>query len=131
MKGLAFLALSLAFLAIGTIMIAPLAQFIYEEASDPKTFFVDSSHSPYNQTHVELILTARYNGSVSLSDLKLHVAIGEMTSEIYEKTMSKGQTFNLKMFVPTTEEQNIPNMHIKMTFSVAGIYPVEISVTRA
>ncbi len=131
MRGFVFVALSLAFLGIGTILVAPMAQFIYEEYSNPRTFYIDSGYTQHNSTHVELSFTIGYNGTVPLDDFDAKIWFGENVAEAKTATLTRGQTIVSKMLLPTAEAESLSTVKARVKFVLAGIYPIEILVTQS
>jgi phage portal protein BeeE len=127
-KGLAFLALSLVFLALGAMLISPIAQFVYEESINPKIFVINTSVSTYNKTHVKLIYVAEYNGTIPLEEFHLKVTVKEFSSELSENVIKKGDKFSANIFIPTTEAQDVLYIRAEIRFVLAGLYPIKITV---
>ncbi|MGQ9781581.1 MAG: hypothetical protein ACUVQ8_04925 [Nitrososphaeria archaeon] len=130
MRGFIFVALTLAFFGLGTILVAPITQFVYEEYSNPRTFYIDSGYSQYNQTHIQLAFTIGYNGTIPLNNLDVKISFGERTAEAQTSTFTKGQKVISKMLLPAAEAQSRLAFKAKVKFILAGIYPIEILVTQ-
>lgn len=131
MNGQAYIALSLAFIALGSILVAPLAQFIYEESVNPQTFILLPSYKPYNSTHIELTFIISYNGSVPLNDINIYVTLGKNILQTYKDMLIKGDSVHLKTYVSIVDVEKITLLEATIKFTIAQLYPVEVKVVRA
>ncbi|MBC7090641.1 MAG: hypothetical protein H5T50_01820 [Nitrososphaeria archaeon] len=131
MNGQAYIALSLAFIALGSIIIAPLAQFVYEESLNPQTFVLIPSYEQYNSTHVEVTFIISYNGSVPLNDVSLSITLGQKTIQSYKERLQKGDSANIKAYISVKDVEKITSFEAKIRFTIAELYPIEVKVVRA
>ncbi|MEM3826952.1 MAG: hypothetical protein QXZ08_05260 [Nitrososphaeria archaeon] len=94
MNGQATIALSLAFIALGTIIVAPLAQFVYEESMNPKTFLLIPTYEQYNSTHIEMEFNIIYNGTVTLNNVQANITVGEIKIFAFKDRLEKAHLFS-------------------------------------
>jgi hypothetical protein len=129
-NGQAYIALGLAFIALGAILVAPLAQFIYEESINPKTFLLTSNVNPYNSTHVEIMLTISYNGTVPLNDVKANISLGGKILQAYREKMKMGDSLSIRILYPIKDVEKISALEADIKFTISQLYPVEVKVVR-
>jgi len=130
-SGQAYIALSLAFIALGAILVSPLAQFVYEEIVNPQTFLLTTELNPYNSTHVEAVFKISYNGSVPLNDVEASVSLGEKSLQAEREIMRRGDSLTIRVLYPLKDAGKITVPEAKIKFTVSQLYPVEVKVTRA
>lgn len=131
MNGQAYIALSLAFVALGSILVAPLAQFIYEESVNPQTFILIPSYKQYNSTHVEVTFIISYNGSVPLNDVSANITLGKKIVYAYKERLQKGDSVNVKTYISVSDVEKISSLEAKIRFTIAQLYPIEVKAVRA
>lgn len=130
MNGQAYIALSLAFIALGTIVIAPLAQFIYEESVNPQTFMLIPSYKQYNSTHIEIEFKILYNGTVTLNNINVNIRLGEKYLTTSKERLEKGQSFTAKEYIPIKDVEKFNRLEATVKFTISQLYPVEVKVVR-
>ncbi|MCX8188700.1 MAG: hypothetical protein N3F64_03245 [Nitrososphaeria archaeon] len=131
MNGQATIALTLVFLALGTIIVAPLAQFVYEESLNPQTFLLIPSYKQYNSTHIEMEFNIIYNGTVALNNVQANITVGEKYISISKQKLEKGQSFAAKTYISIKDVEKFKGLEATIKFTIAQLYPVEIKVVRA
>lgn len=128
MNGQAYIALLLAFIALGTIIIAPLAQFIYEESVNPQTFMLIHHHRQYNSTHIEIEFKILYNGTVTLNNINVNIRLGEKYLTASKERLEKGQSFTAKEYIPIKYVEKFNRLETTVKFIISQLYPVEVKV---
>ncbi|MGB9727061.1 MAG: hypothetical protein ACPLZF_01515 [Nitrososphaeria archaeon] len=131
MNGQAYIALSLAFVALGAILVAPLAQFVYEESVNPQTFLLIPSYRQHNSTHVEATFMISYNGSVPLNDVSANITLGKKIVYVYRERLQKGDSVNVKTYISVSDVEKISSLEAKIRFTIAQLYPIEVKAVRA
>ncbi len=105
---------------------APLAFFITDLIQNPGAFRVELSVKPLNETHALLTVTVAYNGSVELQD----VTVGIQDINLALGDLSAGAIVSKSAIVSTSELLNLGN-EVRISFSIMGLYPIELSIRRA
>ncbi|MEM1985564.1 MAG: hypothetical protein QXG36_03610 [Nitrososphaeria archaeon] len=130
MNGQATIALSLAFIALGTIIVAPLAQFVYEESMNPKTFLLIPTYEQYNSTHIKMEFNIIYNGTVTLNNVQANITVGEIKIFAFKDRLEKGQSFTTKAYISIKDVEKFRKLEAAIRFTIAQLYPVEVKVVR-
>ncbi len=130
MNGQAQIALTLAFIALGTIIVAPLAQFMYEESLNPQTFLLIPSYNQHNNTHIEIEFKILYKGTVALNNIQVNITLGEKNIYMSKERLEKEQNFTAKAYIPIKEVEKFTRLEATIKFTIEQLYPVEVKVVR-
>ena len=121
---IAKLALSTAALGIAVLMLLPLLVFLLDSARNPELLryeFKESEDPP------QLTLLITYEGRVFLSDFNIRIVMSDgssISTAIPRLEGGSSHTINL----PLSAEQPISPVEIKVSFRIAGLYPLEVDV---
>jgi len=105
---------------------APIAFFVADLIQNPELLKVRMAAIQVNESAVRLVVTVYYNGSVELKDVKL-VVLG---STLYFGDLAKGANVSTSIVVPISKLQEVREELI-ISFSVVGLYPVELRIRGA
>jgi hypothetical protein len=121
---IAKLALSAATLGISVLMLLPLLVFLLDSARNPELLryeFKKSEDSP------RLTLLITYEGRVFLSDFNIRIVMSDGSSINTAIPRLEGGSSHA-IDLPLSAEQSISPVEIKVSFRIAGLYPLEVDV---
>ncbi len=114
----------LAFLILSGL-VAPAIVFVYELTSKPDLMDLKASHEQLNETHVKVIFSITYRGSVPLNDVRLEV----LNSTLYFGDLSENTTLTKHVILNVSSVPEYPEVLISL--KIAGIYRLELRVRGA
>lgn len=105
--------------------IAPAATFMQEIMSRPDLIGLTVTQETLNNSAVVLVFSMTYRGSVPLKDVRLEV----LNETLYFGDLRKDSTVSRRLL---TEVSRLAGLsEFKVSFSVAGIYGVELRIRGA
>ncbi len=102
---------------------APMVFFVADLVRHPGALRVEMVAARFNESHVKLVVTVYYNGSVELKDVKLTV----LERDIYFGDLIKGSEVSKVITLPISALKEI-GKEMSVSFSVVGLYPVELKI---
>jgi hypothetical protein len=121
---IAKLALSAAALGIAVLMLIPLLVFLLDSARNPELLryeFEEREDPP------RLTLLITYEGRVFLSDFNIRIVMSDGSSINTAIPRLEGGSSHA-IDLPLSTEQFISPVEIKVSFRIAGLYPLEVDV---
>ena len=100
---------------------APMVFFVADLVRYPDALRIEMTASYLNESHAKLIITLRYNGSVELRDVRLTV----LKKELCFGDLTKGSEVSRAAVLPASMLQEV-GREVSISFSVVGLYPVEL-----
>lgn len=105
--------------------IAPAAAFTHEMMSKPDLIGLAVTQEALNDSAVVLVYSMTYRGSVPLKDVRLEV----LNETLYFGDLHKDSTVSRRLLTSVRRPTELSE--IKISFSVAGIYSVELKIRGA
>lgn len=106
-------------------LVAPAIVFVYELTSKPDLIDLKTSHEQLNETHVKVVFSITYRGSVPLNDVRLEV----LNNTLYFGDLPKNITLTKHIILNVSSVPEYPEVLISL--KIAGIYRLELRIRGA
>jgi hypothetical protein len=106
-------------------LITPAIIFVYELTSKPDLIDFKTSYEQLNETHVKLVFSITYRGSVPLNDVRLEV----LNNTLYFGDLPKNTTLTKYVILNVSSVPEYPEVLISL--KIAGIYRLELRIRGA
>jgi hypothetical protein len=106
-------------------LITPAIIFVYELTSEPDLIDFKTSYEQLNETHVKVVFSITYRGSVPLNDVRLEV----LNNTLYFGDLPKNTTLTKYVILNVSSVPEYPEVLISL--KIAGIYRLELRIRGA
>jgi len=106
-------------------LITPAIIFVYELTSKPDLIDFKTSYEQLNETHVKVVFSITYRGSVLLNDVRLEV----LNNTLYFGDLPKNTTLTKYVILNVSSVPEYPEVLISL--KIAGIYRLELRIRGA